>query len=182
MAEGLLRVAQVMPGPTDPPGALAIARALARQPGIAQVVFALGPQDGMAKADGLEIRVLRNGNPAANPLAGVSGRFHDLFAGVDLVHVHQSLSTFGTFAAAVAVACGKTLVLTDHGGRGNSLMTTGRGLALACGIVSVSAAAHALAAPLFRGPLLLLDGGEAAIGPALAAFYAGLRQGAGCGS
>jgi glycosyltransferase involved in cell wall biosynthesis len=79
------------------------------------------------------------------------------FAAFDVIHIHQSLTDFGAYACCIAASLGKTVILTDLGGGANPVMLQG-GLAMADGVVSISAYAHKFIAPLVRAPSAVLTG------------------------
>ncbi len=123
-----------------------------------QAIFACGERDETFDRDGIALRVMRNDNIYPSLMDATAEALWREIEPFDLVHVHQSLTQFGAYATAVAKSLGKPVVLTDLGGGNNRLMLEGRGLALADGIVSISAYAHSFVASLFAGPYEILIG------------------------
>lgn len=123
-----------------------------------QTIFALGTEENLFIEAGIPVRVLPNENPSPNPMSGISGHLWRELSTFDLVHVHQALTVFGAYCASIVKSLGKSLVLTDLGGGDNSIMTTGRGVELADGVISISRYAHSLVSTKFSGPYEILVG------------------------
>jgi glycosyltransferase involved in cell wall biosynthesis len=140
---------------------LYLARALAAafpEGRFAQTIIACGPRDETFLESGIVVRVLRNDNPAMGPMNATSRDLAREIQSFDLLHLHQSLTLFGAFAASCAAGAGKTFVAIDHGGGENDLMLHGGMLSLAAGIVSHSAYGHRLVAPYVERDFLILRG------------------------
>src|SRR5262249_28755448 len=99
-------------------------------PEIEQAMVALGAQPGLMQRRGCLIRVLPNERSRKEPMNAASSSFWSEFANFDVIHIHQSLTEFGTYACCVAASLGKTVVLTDLGGGSCPVMLQG-GLAMA---------------------------------------------------
>jgi glycosyltransferase involved in cell wall biosynthesis len=123
-----------------------------------QAIFALGDTEALSVHDGIPVRLLRNENPSANAMDGISSRLWRELGSFDILHVHQCLTVFGAHACVLARSLEKTLVVTDLGGGDNRVMTAGKGLELADGLVSISRYAHSLIAADFRGASTILLG------------------------
>jgi glycosyltransferase involved in cell wall biosynthesis len=97
------------------------------------------------------VRVLRSESPFQNPMSAYSGQLWNELEQSDMVHVHQSLSTFGVYSTVVAKSLRKPVILTDLGGGEHRIMTTGRGLELGDAVLSISHYAQSLIAAKFSG-------------------------------
>lgn len=137
-----------------------LARALAEADpdGFSQTILTLGTEEASFVYEGLPVTVLRNENPAPNFLNGTSSLLWQMLDGIDVLHIHQSLTGFGAYCTAMGRSLGKTLILTDLGGGESPLMLAGGGLKLADGLVSISRYAASLVAPSFNGPHAILVG------------------------
>lgn len=111
-----------------------------------QAIYAIGPSETTFEQGGIPVTILPNDNPETTMTEGFSGRLWTELQRFDLVHVHQSLTVFGAFASIVTKSLGKALVLTDLGSGTNTIMTNGRGIDLADGMISISKYAHDLVA------------------------------------
>ena len=167
--DGQLRVAHLSPTYFSPGSVVGggeryvfnLASALAGAPpqgSCDQAIFALGDAEALFVHEGIAVRVLRNENPSFNAMDGISLQLWREVGSFDLLHVHQCLTVFGAYACVIARSLGKTLVVTDLGGGQNRVMTTGKGLALADGAVSISRYAHSLIVGEFAGPAEILVG------------------------
>ncbi len=154
----MIRIAHVAPGfPADGICTREVCR-LASGVALPQTVLTAGATQGRSTHAGLDVLTLCDDNPSANPLAAIPGGLWAALAGFDVVHVHEALSGFGAYAAVVVKSLGKKLVLTDHGGGGHTLMTTGRGLALADVVLATSEHRRALLAAAVSGPHVVAEG------------------------
>jgi glycosyltransferase involved in cell wall biosynthesis len=133
---------------------------------LTQAVFALGRKDAAFRDGGVPVTVFANENPAPDIMAGMSARLWRALEDFDIIHVHQALTLFGCYCAAIARSLDKTLIVTDLGGGECSLLLEHGGLQLADGILSISQFARSLVAPYFRGPH------AAIIGPVDTAMFA----------
>jgi len=125
---------------------------------LSQAVFALGRKDA-AFCDGeVPVTVFANENPAPDVMAGMSARLWHVLGDFDIIHVHQALTLFGCYCAAIARSLDKTLIMTDLGGGECRLLLEHGGLHLADGILSISQFAGSLVAPYFRGPHAVIVG------------------------
>lgn len=118
---------------------------------IQQTVISIGTENRFLLQGGIPVRVLKNENPSPNLMDGISQYLWREIENFDIVHVHQSLTTFGAYASVIAKSLGKPLVMTDLGGGHHPVMTTGRGLDLADAVVSISNFAHSLIAGSYGG-------------------------------
>jgi glycosyltransferase involved in cell wall biosynthesis len=118
---------------------------------IEQAVVTIGKENRFLMQNGIPVRILKNENPSPNLMDGVSQYLWREIENFDLVHVHQSLTTFGAYASVICKSMGKPLIMTDLGGGHHPVMTTGRGLDLADGVVSISNFAHSLIAGSYGG-------------------------------
>lgn len=125
---------------------------------LSQAVFAIGPRDDSFIEYGVPVSVFRNENPNAHPMAAMSDRLWSAVESFDVVHVHQCLTFFGCFCAALARSLGKTLIMTDLGGGENTLMLQHGGLKLADGVLSISEFARSLTRAYFGGPTAVVIG------------------------
>ncbi len=116
-----------------------------------QTIITMGPKEDEFTHRGLPVRVLRSESPFQNPMSAYSGQLWDALEQFDVVHVHQSLSTFGVYSTVVAKSLRKPVILTDLGGGEHRIMTNGRGLELGDAVLSISHYAHSLIAPKFSG-------------------------------
>jgi glycosyltransferase involved in cell wall biosynthesis len=126
-------------------------------PEIEQAMVAIGMQPGLTQRRTCLIRVLSNERSKKEPMTAVSSSFWSEFADFDVIHIHQSLTEFGAYCCCIAASLGKTVVLTDLGGGSSPVMLQG-GLAMADGVVSISAYAHSFVAPLVRGLSTIMTG------------------------
>jgi glycosyltransferase involved in cell wall biosynthesis len=111
-------------------------------PELQQAMVAIGSKSSIElRGGGAMLRILPNERRSGGPMDGISAGLWREFQSFDLIHVHQSLTDFGTYACCVAASLGKTVVLTDLGGGSNAIMLRG-GLKMADGIVSISKYAH----------------------------------------
>jgi glycosyltransferase involved in cell wall biosynthesis len=127
-------------------------------PRFSQTIFACGEREETFHHDGIALRVMRNDNIYPSRMDAISEALWRELERFDLVHVHQSLTRFGAYATAVARSLGKPVVATDLGGGDERVMLEGRGIALADGVVSISAYAHGFVAAAFDGPYEILIG------------------------
>jgi glycosyltransferase involved in cell wall biosynthesis len=130
-----------------------------------QTILSLGSAAKLLMQGGIPIRVFLNDNPSADPMSGMSELLWRELADYDLIHVHQSLTVFGAYCSIIAKTLRKPLILTDLGGGYNPVMSTGKGLELADGVISISSFAHSFIAPYFSGPY------EVVIGPVDTDFF-----------
>ncbi len=128
-----------------------LVRALATQDGFAQEVVTLGPAPDTRATAHATLRILPADNPAAGPMDRVSAALADAIRGCDLVHIHQSLTTFGAWCTALARSAGVPALGTDLGGGADPLMLHRGGLELLDGVVSISDFAHRLLGGAFTG-------------------------------
>jgi glycosyltransferase involved in cell wall biosynthesis len=135
-----------------------LARALATQEGFAQEVVALGTAPETRAAAHATLRILPADNPAAGPMDRVSAALAAAIRGCDLVHIHQSLTTFGAYCTALARSAGVPAIGTDLGGGADGLMLQRGGLELLDGVISVSDFAHRLLGGAFTGRAEVLIG------------------------
>jgi glycosyltransferase involved in cell wall biosynthesis len=139
-----------------------LAQALDRANGLlgefSQTIIALGRDPEFFAIGNLPVRVLRNENPSENAMDGISDLLWRELQEFDVVHIHQSLTTFGAYATVVAASLRKPIVLTDLGGGHNPIMVAGRGLDLAQKVVSISQYAHSLIAANYTGDYEILIG------------------------
>jgi hypothetical protein len=124
-----------------------IAALSAGAPEIQQSMVAIGTQSGLKLRGKCLIRILPNERVQQGAMNAISSLLWSEVRNFDLIHVHQCLTDFGAYACCVAASLGKTVVLTDLGGGSSPIMLQG-GLAMADGIVSISAYAHSSIAPL----------------------------------
>jgi glycosyltransferase involved in cell wall biosynthesis len=130
-----------------------LVRALATVPMIAgrpldQEVVAVSDAPGEARVEGVTLRLLANENAQGGAMAAIPSGFEKAIAGADLVHVHQSLTPFGAFAAARARTLGLGVVATDLGGGRDGTPVLGCGMAgLWDGVLSISRYAERLLGP-----------------------------------
>src|SRR4029077_10624385 len=92
-----------------------------------QTIITVGPKEGEFRHQELMVRVLRSESPFQNPMSGYSGQLWNALEQFDVVHVHQSRSTFGVYSTVVAKSLRKPVILTDLGGGEHRIMTNGRG-------------------------------------------------------
>jgi glycosyltransferase involved in cell wall biosynthesis len=104
------------------------------------------------------VRVMRNDSALQGQTNSYSAALWKELRGFDLVHIHQSLTVFGTYAVAVARSLGVPTVGTDLGGGDNALMLRGRGVELLDGVVSISHYAASLLGASYTGPHEILIG------------------------
>lgn len=135
-----------------------LVRALRVAGGFEQTIVSFGPADSMQVRDGVTLRILRNESPRQAPLEAFSAALAQVIPHHDLVHIHQSLTTFGAFATALARSARVPAIGTDLGGGADVLMLRQGGLDLLDGIVSISAFAQSLLAGAFNGPAEVLIG------------------------
>ena len=135
-----------------------LAHALRQATEIDQTVFSIGATARSFNQEGIPVKVLRNESPSPEPMEGFSSALWTQLKGFDLVHVHQSLSLFGTYSTPIVRSLGIPMVGTDLGGGENALMLQGRGLELFGGILSISRYAHSLVDGYFSGPHEILVG------------------------
>jgi glycosyltransferase involved in cell wall biosynthesis len=131
----------------------AVARAAAAD-GLAvqQRIVALGASRSTSIVEGITLETLTSDTRRPGPMNAISHRLRDALEGVDIVHVHQSLTIFGAYATATAASMGIPVVLTDLGGGADENMLAGRGMDLASAVVSISAYAGALIGSSIIGP------------------------------
>jgi glycosyltransferase involved in cell wall biosynthesis len=128
-------------------------------PEVEQAMVAIGTKPGTMLRRHAIVRILANERKAASPMEAISSHLWSEFEGFDVVHVHQSLTDFGAYAACAAASLGKTVLLTDLGGGANPIMTQRGGLAIGDGVVSISRFAHrAVAASSGDLPTMVLSG------------------------
>jgi glycosyltransferase involved in cell wall biosynthesis len=124
--------------------ALATVAAIEGRPLLQQVV-AVAEAAGEAMVDGVALRLVANDNPGQGAMAAIPAGLEAAIAGADLVHVHQSLTTFGAFAASRARSLGVPVVATDLGGGGDGPLVLEAGMAgLWSGVLSISRYAERL--------------------------------------
>lgn len=135
-----------------------LVRALATAGGFVQEVVSLGSAAATRGMDQATLRVLANDAPEAGAMAGVAASLRDAVHDYDLVHVHQSLTTFGAYCTALARSAGVPAIGTDLGGGADELMLRRGGIELLDGVISISAFAHRLLGGAFTGPSDVLIG------------------------
>jgi glycosyltransferase involved in cell wall biosynthesis len=116
-----------------------------------QTIITVGPKEDEFTYRDLRIHVLRSESPFQNPMSAYSGQLWKALNQSDVVHVHQSLTTFGVYSTVVAKSLRKPVILTDLGGGDHRIMTNGRGLDLGDAVLSISQYAHSLIASKFSG-------------------------------
>jgi len=130
----------------------AIARAAAADGVLVdQRIVALGREHSSTVVEGITLVTLTNDTQRPGPMNAVSHHLREALVGVDVVHVHQSLTVFGAYATAIAASMGIPVVLTDLGGGADENMLAGRGMDLASAVVSISAYAGALIGSSING-------------------------------
>ena len=149
-----------------------LAQALRRVGGFEQLILAMGPAERSFRLDDIPVRVLCNESPVPNAMAACTSELWQALRGIDLVHIHQSLTVFGAYATAIARSLGIPAIGTDLGGGENVLMLAGGGLRLLDGVVSISRFAHDLIAGACDGPHAVL------VGPVDTDHFAPAPQGA----
>ncbi len=135
-----------------------IVRALSRTGQVRQCVFALGPKDQLFERENIPVRILKNESILSGQPNSFSSSIWQELRGFDLVHIHQSLTVFGVYAAAITRSLGISSIGTDLGGGNDDLMLRGRGLELLDGVVSISQYAASLLGKFFTGPHEVLVG------------------------
>jgi glycosyltransferase involved in cell wall biosynthesis len=101
-------------------------------------VIAVGAARESKTVRGHAVEILRDLSSGSNPMGGIPEGLKAELAGVDLVHIHDALTGFGEFVAAVARSLNLPFVLTDRGGGHSRVMLEGGGVQLATGLLSVS--------------------------------------------
>jgi glycosyltransferase involved in cell wall biosynthesis len=135
-----------------------LVRALATAGGFIQDVVSIGTAESMRDAAHARLRVLVNDSPHGGAMAGVSASLREAIGDYDLVHIHQSLTTFGAFCTALARSAGVPAVGTDLGGGADALMLRRGGIELLDGVISISDFAHRLLGGAFTGRSEVLIG------------------------
>jgi len=126
-------------------------------PELDQAMVVIGNAPGLRLRGRALMRILANERASGPATDGISSQLWAECAGFDVVHVHQPLTYFGAYACCVAASLGKTIVATDLGGGSHPVMIEG-GLAMADGIVSISAYAHKMIASLSPAPFRVMIG------------------------
>lgn len=119
---------------------------------ILQTVISIGDSEQKLQIGPARVRILKNSSPFHTNMEGMSNCLWAELDGIDIVHVHQSLTWFGAFAVAVASSMQIPIVSTDLGGGSNELMIEGKGLELCDGVLSISKYAKSLIASNYSGP------------------------------
>lgn len=125
---------------------------------VEQAVISVGPDVRVLTYEGLRVVILENLSPHPNAMEALPGGLWAALKGFDLVHIHQSLTRFGAYCAAIAKSLAIPFVSTDHGGGHEELMLAGRGLELSSGVLSVSEYARSLTKSSFSGSGMVLIG------------------------
>lgn len=120
-----------------------VAQAVARENassnlGIAQVIVSVRRRGSQVATAPKGIVLLDN--ISRNP-GDMNSLPHDLWPilpNFDLIHLHQALTPFGEYCAAVAASLNIPFIATDLGGGESDLMLTGKGLELAARTISIS--------------------------------------------
>ncbi len=76
----------------------------------------------------------------------------------DVIHLHQGLTQFGEFCAAVTASLNIPFVVTDLGGGSSNLMLYGRGLELANRVIAISEYANTITKSCFSGKVDIVIG------------------------
>lgn len=125
---------------------------------VEQAIISIGKSDQLFLQDGIVVRLLKNESASPSLMECYSQFLWDEIADFDLIHVHQSLTTFGAYASVLTRSSHRALVMTDLGGGHHPVMVGGRGLDLADGVISISNFAHSLIASSYSGLSLIAVG------------------------
>jgi len=125
---------------------------------VEQAIISVGPDARDFTYEGLRVVILENLSPHPHAMEALPCGLWIALKGFDLVHIHQSLTLFGAYCAAIAKSLAIPFVSTDHGGGHEELMLGGRGLELASGVLSVSEYARSLTKSSFSGSEMVMIG------------------------
>jgi glycosyltransferase involved in cell wall biosynthesis len=136
-----------------------LARALGTVDAIETSILAMGPDSQDLAIDGVPMRLMKRLPQAnAHAMEALSAELWTALDGIDLVHIHQSLTFFGAVATAIVRSRGIACIGTDLGGGADRLMLAGHGLELLDGVLSISAFAKSLIDNAFSGPSVVMIG------------------------
>lgn len=125
---------------------------------VEQEIISVGRNPHNFSYEGLPVVILENISPSQNAMEAIPGGLWEALKGIDLVHIHQSLTQFGAYCTAIAKSVNVPIVSTDHGGGHDELMLVGRGLELSSGVLSVSKYAKSLTNASYSGLGMVLIG------------------------
>ncbi|ACS86459.1 glycosyltransferase family 4 protein [Musicola paradisiaca] len=118
---------------------------------ISQSVLSVSDKPELFEYEDVTVRLSPNISTLQGNMNVIPDFLWDDLVGFDFVHIHQSLTTFGEYAAAVTSSLNIPFVSTDLGGGASSLMLFGRGLELSCGVLSISEYAKSLIHSSYSG-------------------------------
>lgn len=132
---------------------------------ISQSIVSIGNQEEITQYKDIEVKTLRNISPFSGSMDSIPDLLWSELEGFDLVHIHQSLTTFGAYAISIARSKNIPIVSTDLGGGDSALMLYGKGLELSNSVLSISNYAKSLISTNFSAMH------EVIIGPVDTSFF-----------
>jgi glycosyltransferase involved in cell wall biosynthesis len=105
---------------------------------VVSTIYSVGTPPREFEVDGISTRLL--GNLARNQdlMRAIPEGLGREIQSFDLIHIHQGLTEFGSYVAAICASVGVPFVITDLGGGHTDLMLRGGGADIASGILSIS--------------------------------------------
>lgn len=137
----------------------------AGQPGFAQTIVSVRRRGSPASAVPQGIMLLGNIACSQGDMNAIPHDLWPVLPNFDLVHLHQALTPFGEYCAAVAASLHIPFIATDLGGGNSRLMLSGKGLELAARVVSISRYAESFILQGYSGPT------DVVIGPVDTDFF-----------
>jgi glycosyltransferase involved in cell wall biosynthesis len=125
---------------------------------ISQSIISVSENPKIFEYDGIEIQLLKNISRTPGHMNYIPEGIWECLEKFDVVHIHQALTQFGEYCAAIASSLKVPFIATDLGGGDSSLMLYGKGLELADGVLSISEYANSLIKSSYSGRINILIG------------------------
>lgn len=118
---------------------------------INQTVISVSENPRVFEHHGVKVQLLKNISSVGGNMNYIPFGLWGHLKNYDVVHIHQSLTMFGEYTAAVVASQDIPFVATDLGGGSSDLMLSYKGLELAERVLSISNYAHSLIQSSYTG-------------------------------
>ncbi len=133
--------------------------------GFTQTIISVGRRGSLVAAVPEGVVLLDNIARSTDDMNAMPYDLWQALPGFELVHLHQALTGFGEYCAAILASLRIPFIATDLGGGSSALMLSGQGLELAARAVSISRYAEMIIRQGYSGPM------EVVIGPVDTDFF-----------
>lgn len=122
-----------------------------------QIIISTGEKHSTHCTEESKFKIIPNVSPISNPMSCIPFDLRRELRNIDLVHVHQALTTFGAFCILAASQMNIPVVATDLGGGSDPSMLQ-YGLSIASGVVAISEYSKHLLDNSYRGDIISIIG------------------------